>query len=282
MNPASMRQQAECVRNRPLPSVLLSAGAAADPYDKARWHTAKGVISVTGMKFFNWNRGVGGGGAIDLVIHLYDLDFKGAVAWLQNRLPNGHPASAPPDAPQPKLKLPEPRAEGLATVRDYLLDQRRLRPAVVDRLIGSGNIYADDHANAVFLLRGKRNAPVGAELRGTGPHPWRGMAPGSRKDLGCFCVRDTSVDAVILCESAIDAISALLIHPRRCCISTAGARPNPAWLPALLRRRLPILCGFDADPTGDAIAQSMIERYPAIQRLRPPRHDWNDLLRSTP
>jgi len=24
----------------------------------------------------------------------------------------------------------------------------------------------------------------------------------------------------------------------------------------------------------------MIERYPAITRLRPPRHDWNDLLRS--
>ncbi len=33
-------------------------------------------------------------------------------------------------------------------------------------------------------------------------------------------------------------------------------------------------------PSGDAMAEAMIERYPAITRLRPPRHDWNDLLKA--
>ena len=275
-----MPRQADRLRSVPLSAVLLAAGAVPDRRDRARWHTATGTISVTGCKFFNWNSGVGGGGAIDLVIHLYGLDFTAAIAWLRGCFPDGAPASSPPPESDPHLKLPTPHTEGLRAVKRYLMGQRRLRSDVVDPLIHSGDIYADNHANAVFLLRGKRNAPVGAELRGTGPRPWRGMAPGSRKNLGCFSVRGTRIDAIILCESAIDAISCFLIQPHRWCISTAGARPHPAWLPAIIRHGPPVYCGFDADTTGDDMAETMIRRYPPITRLRPPRHDWNDLLRS--
>ncbi len=42
--------------------------------------------------------------------------------------------------------------------------------------------------NAVFLLLGNQNTPVGAELRGTTDRPWRGLAPGSHKDLGGFAI----------------------------------------------------------------------------------------------
>jgi len=280
MNPSLMPRQADRLRAVPLPAVLHAAGAAPDRHDKTRWHAATGIISVTGCKFFNWNSGVGGGGAIDLVIQLYGLDFTAAIAWLRGRFPDGAPAPLPPAALNPHLKLPAPHTPALSAVKQYLVDQRRLNSIVVQRLIRSGNLYADGHHNAVFLLRGKRNAPIGAELRGTGPHPWRGMAPGSRKNLGYFSVRGARIEATVLCESAIDAISCFLIHPHRCCISTAGARSSPAWLSAIIRHGSPIYCGFDADPTGDDMAQAMIERYPAIKRLRPARHDWNDLLRS--
>jgi hypothetical protein len=275
-----MPQQVQRLRAVPLPAVLLAAGAAPDRDDKARWHTATGTISVTGCKFFNWNRGCGGGGAIDLVIHLYGLDFSGAVGWLDGRFPAASRGSASCAAPKQPLKLPLPAPRNLSTVIRYLTVQRRIPAALLNRLIASGSLYADARANAVFLLLGKRNTAVGAELRGTGPKPWRGMAPGSRKNQGYFFVRDSRIDAIILCESAIDAISCLLIHPHRSCISTAGARPNPSWLPAIIHNGLPIYCGFDADSTGDDIAEAMIERYPAIKRLRPPRHDWNELLKS--
>ena len=43
-----------------------------------------------------------------------------------------------------------------------------------------------------------------------------------------------------------------------------------------------IYCGFDADPTGDHMAAAMIALYPAIKRLRPPAHDWNDVLKAQP
>ena len=87
-----MQERANRVRGISLPAVLLATGAKPDRNDKARWHTSRGVISITGCKFMNWNLSTGGGGAIDLVIHLNGLDFKGAVAWLCRRFPGRPPA----------------------------------------------------------------------------------------------------------------------------------------------------------------------------------------------
>ncbi len=273
-----LRERANRVRSIPLGSVLLAVGAEQDREDKARWHTRQGVISVTGMKFMNWNRATGGGGAIDLIIHLNGLDFQSAVAWLHSHFPRCDYAAPPPVAPKADLQLPASEPRRLSSVERYLSVERRISPDRIERLIQSGDLYADNHANAVFVLRSADNALVGAELRGSGPRPWRGMAPGSRKNLGYFSIRDVDPHGIILCESAIDALSCLAIYPGHWCISTAGARPAPAWLPATISHGLPVYCGFDADPTGDDMADAMIERYPAITRLRPPTHDWNDML----
>jgi hypothetical protein len=275
-----MHANVERIRALPLPAVLQAAGATADRHDPARWHSPEGVISVTGCKFFNWNRDTGGGGAIDLVIHLYGLDFQGALAWLCGHFPRCECISPPPSSTGrgSELKLPAAHPDRLPCVERYLVTQRRIHPHLIRRLIKSGDLYADRYANAVFMLRAEDHVPVGAELRGTGPRAWRGMAPGSRKNLGYFSVREVNIDGIILTESAIDALSCLLIHPHSWCISTAGARSNPAWMHAIISRRLPVYCGFDADTTGDEMAEAMIERYPVIKRLRPAKHDWNDML----
>ncbi len=266
------------LRRVPLAAVLQETGAQRDRYDKVKWHTPKGAISITGMKFMNWHQGRGGGGAIDLAMHLNDLDFKRAVAWLQSHF-SIPPDCEPPPAPR-RLILPPPDHSRLAAVKYYLVHERAITPAMTDFLIASGKLYADGRGNAVFLLLGKENTPVGAELRGTGPQRWRGMAPGSQKDLGYFSVSAPEATRVILCESAIDAISCFLLHPASLCLSTSGARPDPRWLPALLSQGLAVYCGFDADATGDAMAEQMIALHPSLRRLRPSQHDWNDVLRS--
>lgn len=275
------------LRGLPLSAVLQLCGAQPDRSDRHKWHTAQGALSITGPKFMNWNQGVGGGGAIDLVIHLQGRGFKEALQWLERHFPGPHQAAELPSAQQPELRLPRPQPQNLERVKRYLSVERALSVDLIQSLISSEILYADGRANAVFLLLGKENRPVGAELRGTGPMAWRGLAPGSRKDLGFFSLPvlspfspSAAVPAgIILCESAIDALSCLLLHPNHRCISTAGARPNPRWLPNLLASGSKIYCGFDADPTGDAMAQAMIARHPAIQRLHPPHHDWNDTLR---
>lgn len=276
-----VRERADRLRALPLEAVLLRSGATRDRADRAKWHTAHGVISVTGAKFMNWSRGVGGGGAIDLAMHLGGLRFMEALDWLSRSFPAQDPWAPSVLRPRPLL-LPPRDDRKLVVVRRYLYDDRRLPAALIEPLIAGGSVYADARGNAVFLLRGREGAPIGAEIRGTTSTPWRGMASGSRKDLGYFSIPVQEPTAIILCESAIDAVSCLALNDRALCISTAGARPNPLWLESLLQSGTPISCGFDADPTGDEMARAMIETHPAVTRFRPPLKDWNDVLMRRP
>jgi hypothetical protein len=284
MKPIS--QRTDQLRTVPLPAVLRAWGAAPDRHDPHKWHTGEGSLSINGSKFINWKRAQGGGGAIDLVMHLGHCDFKKALRWLQRQFPQ-HPVdpiqtSAPPRS---SLCLPLPAPHQLSRVKDYLLCQRAIPLALVDPLIQAGSLYSDSRANVVFLLRDLEGTPVGAELRGTSARQWRGMAPGSRKNLGFFGLPADCAGAhrpIILCESAIDAISASVLYPDHHCISTSGARPNPAWLSSLIAPTVAIFCGFDADETGDRMARAMMQIHPPVARLRPPFGDWNDLLKSRP
>lgn len=278
-------QAIQRLRSIPLPSVLRLCQAQPDRHDPVKWHTADGVLSVQGSQFIDWKYGVGGGGAIDLVMHLRDCRFADALAWLERHfspLATGC-VSAPPSLAPPRrpLTLPPPAPSQLWRVQRYLQCHRRIPPPLIDSLLVSGQLYADPRANAVFVLRDHRNNPVGAELRGTTWRCWRGLVAGSEKDRGYFAIGNDTFQTTILCESAIDAISCFALYSGLC-ISTSGARSNPRWLAALIEQGQSVFCGFDADPTGDRMAQALIERYPSVRRLRPPLHDWNDVLCSRP
>jgi hypothetical protein len=80
------RRQAAAVRAIPLEVVLTSWGAKRDRHDKSRWHTPRGPLSVSGTKFFNWQACQGGGGAIDLGMHLGGWDARQAIEWLAHHL----------------------------------------------------------------------------------------------------------------------------------------------------------------------------------------------------
>jgi len=278
-----IKQKADRLRSVPLEAVLRLCDAQPDRYDPFKWRTAQGTISVRGAKFINWNHGFGGGGAIDLVIHLHHLPFKEALDWLQARFPNPPPPAR--SSQRPALAIPAPDTDKLWRVEGYLRHERSLPAALIDWLIGSGLLYADARANAVFLLLGKQNTPVGAQLRGTTDRRWRGMAPGSRKDQGFFSIpMSTAQDPrpIILCESAIDAISCFALRSDYWCLSTSGARCNPEWLKAFVDQQIPIYCGFDVDAAGEGAADAMMSLYPSVQRLRPNGHDWNVMLTSQP
>jgi hypothetical protein len=299
MTSRDFRRQADAVRSIPLETVLTQWGAQRDRRDRHQWRTEHGPLSVSGAKFFNWHRHQGGGGAIDLVMHLSGWDVQAAVSWLEQHLagdtataPSTSASSPPPftcrdaDA-KPRPRLPVANLANLERVRQYLTEQRCLAASVVEPLIEAGKIYADGRGNAVFLMvAGKANHPIGAELRGTGQRKWRGLAPGTCKDAGYFWIGTGGSDKIVLCESAIDAISCFQLHsttlPTECiCISTAGVRPNPPWLQPLMARGYDIYCGFDDDQPGHAASRQMIRQNPAIKRLRPSAHDWNDALKAS-
>ena len=175
-------------RNIELKSVLERTGCIGDKYDKAKWHTPEGVISVTGQKFMNWTKGTGGGGAIDLAMHLTGCDFKTAVFWLSDNFPDYclQISKGSASISNQAFSLPKRNDSRLQQIIKYLRDDRCIPTRLIDFLIRSGKLYADDRANAVFLLLGKEKKVVGAEIRGTTHSKWHGMAPGSRKRPGVF------------------------------------------------------------------------------------------------
>ena len=310
------RRRADAVRSIPLEVVLTSWGAVPDQRDKAQWRTQRGPVSVTGIKFFNWQDHQGGGGAIDLVIHLSGWDASQAIQWLWREF---RPSSTDPSSTanattaasvpafvstsgrsswpsrgcdndlsrcpsHELLRLPVPSLPNLGPVHCYLTGQRGLAPGILAPLVEAAKLYADERGNAVFLMvAGKAERPIGAELRGTGNHIWHGLAPGTRKDAGYFWIGIRGAKKIVLCESAIDAISCFQLHraglQQECiCISTAGVRPDAPWLAPLIARGYDIYCGFDNDQPGEAAASQVTLRHPTIQRLRPTAHDWNDAL----
>ena len=270
------------LRAVPLSEVMQRLGAVRDGHDKARWKTPRGPVSVTGMRFYNWHEHVGGGGAIDLAMHLRGVDFGDAVAWLRDVFGDEHVpcfAAAPP--PDDDAFRPPPRDDGkLARVVLYLERKRTIPHDVLAPLVDANAVYADARGNAVFLHVDRELRAVGAELRGTTHIQWRGMARGSRKAAGSFTVGPADCDEIVLCESAIDAMSCFALRPAACAISTAGACPSPAWLPDLLAAGRSVHCGFDTDDAGETAARIMIARHPGITRLRPAAHDWNAKLQA--
>jgi len=277
-----IKNKADLVRRIDLVSVLRRTGCIRDKYDRAKWHTSQGAISVSGTKFMNWTKCLGGGGAIDLVVHLKGVDFKTAVRWLADTFPSYDIKESVRKIPpsKPFLKLPEKDNARLTQIINYLTGVRSIPAPVIKSLIHSGKLYADHRGNAVFLLLGKEKNIVGAELRGTSYIRWQGMAPGSRKDLGYFCVSHFNTRKMVLCESAIDACSFFALYPNCMAVSTSGATPNPAWLKSFINNGYEIFCGFDSDETGEKIANKIIFLHPTIKRLKPCKHDWNEVLRS--
>ena len=81
MNFDDLRQLAAVVRELPLEDVLISRGAVRDRRDKRKWQTEQGPLSIMGAKFMNWQRDTGGGGAIDLAMHLGQMEYRSAVLW---------------------------------------------------------------------------------------------------------------------------------------------------------------------------------------------------------
>ncbi|KAM3099279.1 toprim domain-containing protein [Phormidesmis sp. 146-12] len=299
-NEVEISALAHQVRNLDLAAVAASLGLEKDRRDKNKWKDAGHTISINDGKFMDWLTNKGGGGAIDLVMHIRQVDFKEAVQWLSGRSLT-IPAQSQSVSKEPRLlELPQPAEGQWASVRQYLVETRGLPADWIDRFYSQGLIYADNHCNAVFLRYCDhkddqawcRHTPTGASLRGTRDrdHPFHGLAPGSSREDGWFWLRSGKgeVQRVVLTESPIDAISLAVLEKEKSTqdskvsiyLSTdgSGAIPTVA-LKALLDRDGQVIAAFDADKAGEKMAWRIAEVLPGITRMSPAQgKDWNDRL----
>jgi hypothetical protein len=293
--------------------VLRSLGAERDRYDKAKWRIDGQVISVRGEKFYDHVAGLGGGGAIDLVMHVRDVPFHEALAYLDSAALPQAPAPAEPALSRmsrgnaaPSAPFHPPHASGASWpgVRAYLVAERRLPGALVDELHARGLVYADERHNAVFLRHDMEGTATGAALRGTkAGSPFKGLSAGTARDAGWFHfqVGDRGAPQLILTESAIDTLSYFgLLHGdtplagpgayREVYVSTdgGGALPHPLIAAALADGGV-VRVAFDRDPAGEHLWQQLRDRYLTVEggdptqfwREPPPLgKDWNDVLQA--
>ncbi len=267
------------LRNKDLKTVLESLGFSKDGADGNQYKSAGHRISVNGFAWYDHELSTGSGGAIDIVMHVLNVNYSQALEYLgevsaivvQKESANeGRVYAKPPANIQ----------QNFVNVAFYLHEKRRIKPNVIDWLYRRGMLYADRYSNCVFMY-----GPGACELRGTGPVQWR--ASRGRFDKG-FILPALCCTGVAALESAIDAISYRQLHTNNYAVSIGG-NSNDAIMMGCIdiaeSNDVPVIAAFDNDGGGD-IATARLEalataRGVAFALDRPAQcKDWNDELRS--
>jgi hypothetical protein len=305
---AKFRDAAQAARDLPLDAVAERLGLTVSGTDRNKWVDAEGrlAVTLTGQKWFDHKAQKGGGGAIDLTMHCLDADYQRAISWLGHEVglqeatravtshANRHAGSrvkAAMEAAAP-FAAPEPNLQRANQVRDYLVRKRGLDRGLVQRLMAEGRVYADARGNAVFPALDASGAVRGAELRGTGPTPFHGLASGSSREATFSLTTmsaDTSLPQLVLVESAVDALSYAQLHPGQNLVvaSTAGARPTlPSSLEKAAAEASGVVVAYDNDGPGRSMSSKLQEALQGLARrvsdVMPvkPFKDWSEMLQA--
>lgn len=300
----NLKEIADRVRELDLICVAASLGLKQDSHDKHKWKDGEHIISISGDKFMAWLADKGGGGAIDLVMHVQGVEFREAVQWLSGQSFTAQPVTyqqptQSEDNEPHLLKMSPPNEQRWIAVRQYLVETRKLPAALIDRLHERGLIYADDMQNVVFVRHSissngaswRRGEITGASLRGTWgeDNSFHGLAAGSSRQQGWFWIGagKGEVKRVMLTESPIDALSLATLDKRRQAtegvsiyLSTDGSGAIPtAALKQVIEREGQVGVAFDTDSAGETMAWRIAEELPGVGRITPAYgKDWNERL----
>ena len=234
----------------------------------------------------------GGGGAIDLVMHVSECDYKQSVAWLNDNFGESATLEAVTykareiikTEPVHEFRPPVPEQDKWQGVKQYLTRTRKLPSGLVDRLHKQGLIYADKNQNAVFIRRSIDESKItGASLRGTAgfDNQFKGLAKGSKRKEGWFYFDkgEQSIDPVrrvVLVESPIDAMSLAVLERtdsvKTLYLSTDGAGQIPT---EYLKEVREVVIAYDNDEPGQEMAQRVQSQLPNAKRKTPKANDWN-------
>ncbi len=286
------------MRDLPLKDVAYELGLEPDPKDQHKWLGEHHTINITGSKFYDWFEMKGGGGAIDLVMHVNQCDYKQSLAWLSDRFGESAAIDSVTEKtreiiqtePVPEFTPPVPELDKWQAVRKYLTRNRKLPSGLVDRLYERGLIYADNNQNAVFIRRSLDESKItGASLRGTvgEDNKFKGLAKGSKRQEGWFHFTkgeqsSDPVRRVVLVESPIDAMSLAVLErtdsKKTLYLSTDGAGGIPT---EYLKEVGEVVVAFDRDRSGKEMAARIKSQLPNAVVKTPSSVDWNrDLVDS--
>ena len=244
-----------------------------------RWK-AHDSLTVCGNKWFRHSQSKGGL-PVDFVMEFYGKSFPEAVQML-----TGEPGEAQPEAdpaPSPAFRLPLRNVTN-ANILNYLTQERKLSPSLVNFFIAVGDIYEDAaHHNVVFVGRDADGHPRYASSRGI-HEKFRQDAAGAEKAFG-FAHRGTDKQLLVF-EAPIDLLSFIELFPKNwqqhSYLSLGGVSGKA--LRQFLSERSDVervfLC-LDADKAGEDACKRLAALLPdtvSVTRIQPCMKDWNDVL----
>ena len=244
-----------------------------------RWK-AHDSLTVCGNKWFRHSQRKGGL-PVDFVIEFYGKSFPEAVQML-----TGEPGEAQPEAgpaPSPAFRLPLRNVTN-TNILNYLTQERKLSPSLVNFFIAAGDIYEDAaHHNVVFVGRDADGHPHYASSRGI-REKFRQDAAGAEKAFG-FAHRGTDKQLLVF-EAPIDLLSFIELFPKNWqqhnYLSLGGVSGKA--LRQFLSERPDVervfLC-LDADKAGEDACKRLAGLLPdtvSVTRIQPCMKDWNDVL----
>ena len=244
-----------------------------------RWK-AHDSLTVCGNKWFRHSQSKGGL-PVDFVMEFYGKSFPEAVQMLTGEPGEVQPEADPATSPAFRLPL---RNVTNANILNYLTQERKLSPSLVNFFIAAGNIYEDSsHHNVVFVGRDADGHPRYASSRGI-QEKFRQDAAGAEKAFG-FAHRGTDKQLLVF-EAPIDLLSFIELFPKNWqqhnYLSLGGVSGKA--LRQFLSERPDVervfLC-LDADKAGEDACKRLAGLLPdtvSVTRIQPCMKDWNDVL----
>ena len=244
-----------------------------------RWK-AHDSLTVCGNKWFRHSQSKGGL-PVDFVMEFYGKSFPEAVQMLTEEPGEVQPEADP--APSPAFRLPLRNVTN-ANILNYLTQERKLSPSLVNFFIAAGDIYEDAaHHNVVFVGRDADGHPRYASSRGIN-EKFRQDAAGAEKAFG-FAHRGTDKQLLVF-EAPIDLLSFIELFPKNWqqhnYLSLGGVSGKA--LRQFLSERPDVervfLC-LDADKAGEDACKRLAALLPdtvSVTRIQPCMKDWNDVL----
>ena len=244
-----------------------------------RWK-AHDSLTVCGNKWFRHSQSKGGL-PVDFVMEFYGKSFPEAVQML-----TGEPGEVQPEAdpaPSPAFRLPLRNVTN-ANIMNYLTQERKLSPSLVNFFIVAGDIYEDAaHHNVVFVGRDADGHPRYASSRGI-QEKFRQDAAGAEKAFG-FAHRGTDKQLLVF-EAPIDLLSFIELFPQNwqqhnyLSLGGVSAKALQQFLSERPDMERVFLC-LDADKAGEDACKRLAALLPdtvSVTRIQPCMKDWNEVL----
>ena len=244
-----------------------------------RWK-AHDSLTVCGNKWFRHSQSKGGF-PVDFVMEFYGKSFPEAVQMLTGETGEAQPEADP--APSPAFRLPLRNVTN-ANILNYLTQERKLSPSLVNFFIAAGDIYEDSsHHNVVFVGRDADGHPRYASSRGI-REKFRQDVAGAEKAFG-FAHRGTDKQLLVF-EAPIDLLSFIELFPKNwqqhnyLSLGGVSGKALRQFLSERPNVERVFLC-LDADKAGEDACKRLAGLLPdtvSVTRIQPCMKDWNDVL----